>query len=513
MTIKLTRCKFAILGLVLFCSNCLAQGCSTSMEQQSAGATSVAASDIGFRKLFPQFFGFNLETIEFENSLWNIADRRVDPNVIRYLQRFPGAVYRYPGGSVVNQFDWKSAVGPESTRNPQKVVPWLGARIVRFGPAEYLDFVKQVGGTPWYTLNLYGSIESSLPAQYLADSAAGLAKFMSNRVASGLPGIYRWELGNELDRGSIKWSPEVYTAMAKKVASAVSSSYIGAEFVGMIQDWAHVSFSRQSLNYNTAVAQGLSSTTREFAAHLYYDGAPWGPPLPRVLRQLCENIASVKKIVPNPSIWVTEHARTPVGTPDDPAWKSNWPQTASLAAGISTADMMISLAKRNDVRGAFIHALHGTNGPWPFFHKGKDGVIYPSAVYWSMVLLRESMLEDVLTSRFITTNSARSDVGYDTNAVVMANGARSHFATWAVNRTPNNIDLAITIPRLANRKILVGISTISGESLEDSNYSKAYSIFPRRHNIEVDADANGTFLFSQAPYSVNALKIEIASSP
>lgn len=500
-------CKLLLAILWLLAFACFAQECGTNGPTIETNGTRVIAGTATFRKLTPQFFGFNIELIEFENSLWNKLDRRVEPTVVQFLQRFPGAVYRYLG-SQGNHFDWKAATGPESFRGTQRIVDWWPARPVQFGPVEYLEFVKQVNGTAWYLLNLYGSLQTLQAPQDLANSAAELAGFLDGQRSKGMPRIYRWELGNELDRGSVRWPASRYSITAKTILDSVRRNYEAAEFVGMTQDWAHTGVAELGVNYNAMVAKELAPDTTEFASHLYYDGKPWGPPLPRVMRNFCNNFDSVKAGTPNASMWVTEHARTPLSTPDDPGWKKSLPQTGSLAAAISTADMVITLARTRNVRGAFIHALHGS-GPWPILHKRRDGTITPSAVYWAMLLLRETLLEDVLTSSTITTNKGSNGVGYDTNAAVLSDPGRSRFAVWLSNRSQSDTVVEVRIPSLAGRRIAIKLGTLAGKDPADGNFEEPFKVFPTRREAFIEVDATGMFPIAIPAYSVSAANIEM----
>ena len=66
--------------------------------------------------------------------LWNDTAGRVEDEAVKWLQAFPGAVYRYPGGTESNYFDWKSAVGPKEQRAPRKAVKWKGPLVDQVRP-------------------------------------------------------------------------------------------------------------------------------------------------------------------------------------------------------------------------------------------------------------------------------------------------------------------------------------------------------------------------------------------
>ena len=484
--------------------------CDFRVLLNSGTDTSIRVENTTIRTLTPQFFGFNLELVEFQNSLWDSSAGRVRSSIVPFLRRFPGAVYRYPGGTVANNFDWKAAVGPFSERTKQKIVDWQAPQIVQFGPAEYLRFVQEVGGTAWYVVNLHGSLDGAQDIGALVSSASQLAQTMKDERSKGLPAVFRWELGNELDRGKYLWPPSKYIESSKAVSTALRRNYEDADFVGMAQDWAHTGFTIAGTDYNTVIALGLRGRLNEFSAHAYYDGPPWGPILPRVVDQICKNNTAARHGSPESVVWVTEHGRTPTGTPDDPSWKTRWPQTGSLGAAISAADMMVSLVREKRILGGFIHSLHGTSGPWPMFHKQPDGEYRPSVVFWAMLLLRETMQKNVLKTSIVTSNSSRDEVGYDANAVVLSNDDQSKFSLWMVNRGKNELVPRFQIPFLADKRISVKYAQLTSSNPASNNYTDPYKIFPARKEVLVDVSHTGEFALTVPANAVYVAEIQTA---
>jgi alpha-N-arabinofuranosidase len=502
--------KAFFLGLMLLAvAEGRADSCGSRVHGVSAAGTEVHVSNTAIREVTPQFFGFNLELVEFQNSLWDSGSRRVDPQAIVYLQRFPGAVYRYPGGTVSNHFDWKAAIGPVERRPAQKIVDWQGARVVEFGPSEYLEFVRQVKGTAWYVLNLYGAESGEYAMESVSHSASQLASYMNSQRAAGLPGVYRWELGNELDRGKKRWPAAKYVAVSKAITGAVRAQYSDAEFVGMSQDWEHIGTSVAGSNFNSYVAKGLPPEVDEFAGHYYYDGAPWGPPLPRLVSQICKNIKALEAAGTLQGMWVTEHARAPRGVPSDPGWKHNWSQTADIGAATSVADMMIMLARTPKIKGAFVHSLHGSSGPWPMFHKSGEGTVWPSTVYWALALLRDVMLEEVLDTRIYASIRSGSLLGYYTNVAVFSSRDRSQFSTWMINRSSEPVPIRFAMPHFASKRLAIKMVRLGGGNASGSNYVSPYAVTPVTTEIMSDVDANGEFEVTIPGNSVVTGKIEI----
>ncbi|MDD5479772.1 hypothetical protein [Rhodoferax sp.] len=509
---KNTWFSFSILFLLIAHANAKTFECTSTLQISDSNKIYVDHRDIALRKISPQFFGFNLEVIEFQDSLWDKSNKRVNNEALSLLSRFPGAVYRYPGGTVSNHFTWQQAIGPIDQRIAQKTVDYQSAKVISFGLIEYLKFVQQVNGTPWYVLNMYGSIKNSDTPINLAGAAADLAKFLSKPENNDLPTIYRWELGNELDRGRYQWMPDKYSTTAAVMTDAVRSVRTDAEFVVMGQDWAHTGAGRSGTDYNAYTAAALAHTSNEHSFHLYYDGAPWGPPLSRVFKQFCKNLEATQLPNRHSTTWVTEFGKTPIGTPADTFWKNNWPQTGDLSAAVSAADLMITLAPLESVNGAFVHSLHATKGPWPIFHKRADGVVYPGAVYWALVILRETMLEDVLSADMSVSNRSDSSVGYDTHSVVMASQNRRNFSIWTVQRGHTAENISVVIPQLAGQTVLIKTASISGKDSSENNYVVPYKVFPKRSKSIIQIGASGDFTYAVSAHSVTALSLEITSN-
>lgn len=425
------------------------------------------------KNLTPQFFGFNIEWVEFQLSLWDSAGKRVAPQLIEFLSAFPGAVYRYPGGTVANYFDWHAAVGDMANRRPQQVVSWRGPLVAEFGPAEFLTFVQAVNGQPWYVLNLYGRMQAEWPQSEIAKEARELARALDQERQKGLPRIYRWELGNELDRDRFLWRPEKYADVASAVFAELSKAVQNFQAVALSQDWdaAKKRHGLTASEYNRYLGGALSGKVAEFASHHYYDGKPWGPPVPHQLRQHCRSLGALRHSSASATaIWVTEHGRTPEGTPADKDWQRNWPQTASLAAAISVADMLIALSQDPSVKGAFIHALHATKGPWPLFHRHGTSEVVPSAVYWALRILREALREHVLATRVDSANSSGYEGGYDLRAVALGDASGRQLSVWLVNRASRPIRVTLHIPSLRSLSPEMRSVYVSGGDSSLNNY-------------------------------------------
>lgn len=476
-----------LLGLPIGPSEAACTGGERVRAAAAPGA--VVDSSAALRRIDPHYFGFNFAWVEFEESLWNDVTERVNEDAVKWLQAFPGAVYRYPGGTESNYFDWKAAVGPKGQRAPRKAVKWKGPVVTRFGLDEYLAFVREVGGQPWYVANLFGEYGKEGDPQKLAEAARQLAAYLKGKDNSGGP-ILRWELGNELDRGEYLWSADKYLAVSKQVAEGIRRADPQARLVAIMEDYdVHWRWHWRGMNaaeYNRKVAVGLSNLAAEFTQHSYYDGVNVEVPyaVPKRIAQICNSIEAAEAARPGAGpvgIWVTEHSRQPVkNSAKNADWKSNWQKSANLEAALGVADFMIAASQIPEIMGLFVHALHGLDAPWPMFHKNKAGTqVHPSAVYWALRVLRQGMEPDVLRTTSSSANKGGYFGGYDFRASVMANPERTKWAAWAVNRSPSAQTIELRIPALAGKKVKANLQVLGDDNLNANNYLDGNRLRPR----------------------------------
>lgn len=461
----------------------------TGSEQVRAAAVPAAlvSSDTPLRKVEPHFFGFSFVWVEFQDSLWNDAVGRVDERAVKWLQAFPGAVYRYPGGTESNHFDWKAAIGPKNQRMPRKAVKWKGPTVTRFGLDEYLDFVREVGGAPWYVANLFGEYGKEIDPRKLAEEAGQLATYLKDKSPAAGP-ILRWELGNELDRGEYHWDADKYIDVSRRVAAAISGADPQARFVAIMEDYAaHWRWRRTSAaGYNQKVAAALPRHVTEYAQHSYYDGVNVEVPysVGKRVAQICESIEVAEKVHAGGKtvgIWVTEHGRQPVkGSEKNPDWKANWSASANLEAALGVADFTIAASQVPEIKGLFVHALHALDAPWPLFHRTKGSAqVHPSAVYWALNVLRQSMESEVLSTTSLSANAGGYLGGYDFRASIMANPERTKWSVWSVNRAPKAQTIALRIPALAGKRAKASLRVLADDNLNANNYADGNRLRPR----------------------------------
>ncbi|MDO5102837.1 MAG: hypothetical protein Q4D91_08080 [Lautropia sp.] len=461
------------------------------------------------KQIGPEFFGFNLENTEFQLSLWDSKLHQVRPEVVAYLkQHFPGAVYRYPGGTTSNYHRWKQSVGVVTKRPAVKINDWIDLDRIEFGVDEFLDFVGEAGGQVWYVLNLKGDLDRLVSQETMAAEAGGLVEHIAARKVP----VLRWELGNELDRFHEKWISDLYVTRAQAVMAAVKGADKQARFVSMMADFdAQEDRGIMASDYNVAVAKGLKGDgVTEYAQHLYYDGPPDGPHMMNRLEHLCRSIGNAAEAgVKDTGFWVTEHARWPQGE-EGKEWQESWRKSADLGASIGMADMIIAATQLKAVKGGALHALHGTTGPWPMFHLPEGAKAYhPSVTMQTYALLRETMLPLVLQTTNRSANPAGYDAGYSARGVVMASEDKRRYSVWSINRDKAPLDVSLSMPDLAGKKISATLSAVSGASEGIHNYDKPI-VGPVRQRVDLSFDDKGVARYTLAAHSVSALTFPTA---
>jgi alpha-N-arabinofuranosidase len=121
-------------------------------------------------------------------------------DVMKAVKDLNVSIIRYPGGNFVSNYHWLDGVGPE--RTPRMELAWARLETNKFGTNEFMQFVKEVGAEPYFSVNMgTGTIEEAQRWVEYCNVKEG-PYFAELRRKHGYPEPYNikyWSLGNEMD--------------------------------------------------------------------------------------------------------------------------------------------------------------------------------------------------------------------------------------------------------------------------------------------------------------------------
>ena len=448
----------------------------------------------------PYALGFNLEWKTFQRDIWNESAQNIEGSVAEALSRWPRLVYRFPGGTVSNFLDLNLSAGERRYRPKQRAVTWDAPEGMSFGLEEYLRFVGDVDGVAWIVANVYGRLEGAEPIDVLAPRWEALAARLK---AVGT--VSTIELGNELYLDRYALTPEQYAERANAAAGVFRKHLPDARFVVALSDFDVRSHTKA--DYNRRLLAHLKIDGVQFAQHSYYDGPPGGPPVPNRLRALCDSIAQARQAGHvGAAVWVTEHARWPGGKTTDPEWKKLWRKSNNLEAAISMADYAIAAAQVPEVRGAFLHSLAGTSGPWAFFMRDSDKIVR-SALAEVHMLLNSVAQAEAFPTRTITTMGGGWGSNYDSRGLLMKDAQSGIWQLIAVNRSAKPLHVNVVIPPLGGSQTMADIHTVSGATSDENNSAvQPFRLTPIETQETVVFNELGEGRVVLNPYSVTLIE-------
>lgn len=466
-----------------------------------------------------QLFGFNINFKQFQKQLWS-KDETPKDGIVEALRPFEGAIYRYPGGLVANTFHWKASVGPLLSRRAQtSFFDKVPAR-VRFGIDEYLKFVDDVSGKPWYVLNIVGTdlispLKKSAKNE-MAYSNLGLAEYLlENLDKKYLP--MHLQLGNELDRSKYEWTAEQYALRAKAVIDILEANKLSDDFklVNFMRDfsWTYrrdpeLGVSRPH-DYLRKVTSKLG-VQNDYSLHHYYDGNRTdgkSRSIPFWLRHLSGSIQDHLEITGEPaSIWITEHGRQPNSKKAGRDGSEKF--TSNVAAALSTADYLTALAQFAEVKGAVWHGLNA--GPWQLFDysvKHKD--LRPRPLYWALRVLRMVSLQESLTTFSYSPNISQYDGGYDIRGAAFRANDGNQLGLRVVNRASIAQKVKLKYELFAEQKIRYKHYSLSLPAEVDPELNNDdFIVELDPETVDDQFDDDGYIYFDLPPSSVSSLVLE-----
>ncbi|WP_413116689.1 alpha-L-arabinofuranosidase C-terminal domain-containing protein [Streptomyces sp. CY1] len=134
-------------------------------------------------------------------GMWDSEHNRPAPGIVEKIKKAGVGMIRYPGGTSANLFNWRVAVGPQGSRGRQ-IEGKQGATVdSRFGPDEYMAFIREVGATPQIMAPFAGSAPDEIADWVAYMNAPQGTTWGDLRARNGHPepyGVRYWEIGNEL---------------------------------------------------------------------------------------------------------------------------------------------------------------------------------------------------------------------------------------------------------------------------------------------------------------------------
>ncbi len=121
-------------------------------------------------------------------------------DVLEAVKGLNVSLVRYPGGNFVSNYHWLDGVGPQ--RTPRMELAWARLETNQFGTNEFMEFCKEVGTEPYFTVNMgTGTIEEAQWWVEYCNVKEG-PYYAELRRKHGYPQPYNikyWSLGNEMD--------------------------------------------------------------------------------------------------------------------------------------------------------------------------------------------------------------------------------------------------------------------------------------------------------------------------
>lgn len=466
----------------------------------------------------PTFFGFNIEHFEFEDEFMTRGQLPgVRPDFVQAMKVFPGALYRYPGGLVANRFDWRASVGPYVNRPPRKSVAWAQARRIGFGVDEYLDFVRQVSGHPWFVLNLVGWHEremvNELPSNDIAAHNQALAKYVLERWNFGsMPRYY--QLGNELDRSIYEWPIDKYIQRCRDTIVAMLQADPEARFVLFLRDfdWRYKSrFGKNKMEDFVRDALSGLPMVNDFSLHMYYDQSADEDSGRTDIQWRLERFRKTVAVAAgirggrSPNLWITEHARAL--SPHQRTANVRHLNTSGLSGAISSADFLISATSIPELKGACWHALGGVY--WKLLEQN-GGQLRPTPVYTALRMLHDVQPRTPLTVGVRGGNFSDYAGGYDINAAAFITGSgrqQEMLGLWLVNRADRQYALDLSVPHWRSRNLGGRHEYLAGPAGMDADAVLSPEI--GQQSVQgLRVDANGLLRLTLRPNSVSIFQLQ-----
>jgi alpha-N-arabinofuranosidase len=209
-------------------------------------------------------YGTNIEWIWNGNGLWDANVGAPNGSVVALTRKIGPTLYRFPGGTFSDYYDWRDGVGPQDWRGTTESMSGGIVSAHKFGTDEALAFAETTGGNLLVTVN----VVTGTP-----ELAADWVRY----VNSGRRRVTYWEIGNEsyVPGNSSTLTPEEYTRRFLLFSRAMKA--VDPEIkVGAIVDQNYTrSIGPFFENWTAYVLQNAASEIDFVAVHAGYAPTIW----------------------------------------------------------------------------------------------------------------------------------------------------------------------------------------------------------------------------------------------
>jgi len=129
----------------------------------------------------------------------NVKGFRKD--IVDVLKQLHSGIYRWPGGNMTADYDWRDGIGDRDKRAPRYEYAWKTVEYNDVGLSEFMDLTKLLGIDPYICVNagLGDAYSAAQEVQYC--NGAVTTPMGKLRAAYGHPAPYKinlWGIGNEM---------------------------------------------------------------------------------------------------------------------------------------------------------------------------------------------------------------------------------------------------------------------------------------------------------------------------
>ena len=335
-----------------------------------------------------RLLGSNVQWTNGSDGLLGSAGIDFAPAPLAQAVAIAPTVIRYPGGGLADTYHWPQGIGAAASRGTCLNVFTNAQETVRFGTGEFLSLCDQTGAEPLITLNVITADAS--------ESAAWVTQVNGDPAVSTVPRCRDWEVGNEpyfvndghpeLNRTAAEFAA-AYNAHAAAVIARDPRIRVGLPLLGVISAGL-VPAERRT--WNEDVAAALTQRVDFIAVHdaylPFFFSHAGIPPDSDMLRSVLASAPAVDADLTALRAQVAAHASTaPFALTEHNSLMTVFgtftpiPRSdgipCSLAGAVYTADLLCTLAKRDDVESAEHWSLIGN---WMFGAMDEAGDPRPS---------------------------------------------------------------------------------------------------------------------------------------